>query len=87
MAATARTQTASRSHGRHPRLARMAGPSVRNVADLLTRTAARHGQRAALVSDEKTTTWVNDVPFFRGAFFGAIDPPRSIGIQARYEFR
>lgn len=35
----------------------MAGPSVRNVADLLTRTAARHGQRPALVSAQATTTW------------------------------
>jgi len=26
------------------------------------------------------------VPFFRGAQFAAIDPPRSIGVQARYEF-
>ena len=35
------------------------------------------------LTDEATTTWVNDVPFFRGAFFGAIDPPRSFGVQGR----
>ncbi len=38
------------------------------------------------LTDERTTTWVNDVPFFRGAHFASIDQPRSIGIQARYEF-
>ena len=35
------------------------------------------------LTDEKTTTWVNDVPVFRGAYFGFIDPPRSVGVQAR----
>ncbi len=35
------------------------------------------------LTEEKVTTWVNDVPFFRGAFFGSIDPPRSFGLQAR----
>lgn len=52
--------------------------------------AGQSGWSVALVgknlTDEKTTTWVNDVPFFRGAFFGSIDPPRSIGVQGRYEF-
>ena len=52
--------------------------------------AADAGWSVALVgknlTDEKTTTWVNDVPFFRGAFFGSIDPGRSIGVQARYAF-
>ncbi len=38
------------------------------------------------LTDERTTTWVNDVPFFRGAHFASIDGPRSLGIQARYEF-
>ena len=38
------------------------------------------------LTDEKTTTWVNDVPFRRGAFFGSIDPPRTIGVQVQYEF-
>jgi iron complex outermembrane receptor protein len=38
------------------------------------------------LTDEKTTNWVNDVPFFRGAYFGAIDPPRSVGIQGKYRF-
>jgi outer membrane receptor protein involved in Fe transport len=35
------------------------------------------------LTDEKTTTWVNDIPFFRGAFFASIDPPRSFGVQGR----
>jgi long-chain acyl-CoA synthetase len=35
----------------------MSGPSVRNVADLLTRTVARHSDRPALVTDTTTTTW------------------------------
>ena len=52
--------------------------------------SAAAGWSVALVgknlSNEKTTMWVNDVPFFRGAQFAAIDPPRSIGVQARYEF-
>jgi hypothetical protein len=51
--------------------------------------AGATGWSVALVgknlSNEKTSMWVNDVPFFRGAQFAAIDPPRSIGIQARYE--
>ncbi len=38
------------------------------------------------LTDEDTTTWINDVPFFRGAYFGSIDPPRSIGVQANYQF-
>jgi len=38
------------------------------------------------LTDEKTTTWVNDVPVFRGAYFGFIDPPRSFGIQLRRNF-
>ena len=52
--------------------------------------AGEGGWSVALVgknlTDERTTTWVNDVPFFRGAFFGSVDPRRSIGVQARYEF-
>jgi iron complex outermembrane recepter protein len=52
--------------------------------------AGQSGWSVALVgknlTDEKTTMWVNDMPFFRSSFFGAIDPPRNIGIQARYEF-
>ncbi len=35
------------------------------------------------LTDKKTTTWVNDLPVFRGAYFGFIDPPRSVGVQAR----
>ena len=35
------------------------------------------------LTDEETTTWVNDIPFFRGAFFASIDPPRSFGVQGR----
>ncbi|MGV0034188.1 MAG: TonB-dependent receptor [Candidatus Azotimanducaceae bacterium WSBS_2022_MAG_OTU7] len=35
------------------------------------------------LTDEATTTWINDVPFFRGAYFGSIDPPRSFGVQVR----
>jgi len=35
------------------------------------------------LTDKKTTTWVNDVPVFRGAYFGFIDPPRTFGIQLR----
>ncbi|MGI9228276.1 MAG: TonB-dependent receptor [Gammaproteobacteria bacterium] len=35
------------------------------------------------LTDKKTTTWINDIPVFRGAFFGFIDPPRSIGVQYR----
>ncbi len=52
--------------------------------------AGEGGWSVALVgknlTDEKTTMWVNDVPFFRTAFFAAVDPSRNIGIQARYEF-
>jgi outer membrane receptor protein involved in Fe transport len=52
--------------------------------------AGESGWSVALVgknlSDETTTTWVNDVPFFRGAFFGAMDAPRTVGVQARYQF-
>lgn len=50
---------------------------------------ADKGWSVALVgknlTDEKTTTWVNDVPFFRGAMFATIDPPRTFGVQAKYE--
>ncbi len=53
--------------------------------------AADAGWSIALVgknlTDEETTMWVNDVPFFRGAHFAAYDQSRNIGIQARYEFR
>ncbi len=35
------------------------------------------------LTDRKTTTWVNDIPVFRGGYFGFIDPPRSVGVQAR----
>ncbi len=35
------------------------------------------------LTDKKTTTWINDLPVFRGAYFGFIDPPRSVGVQAR----
>ena len=35
------------------------------------------------LTDEMTTTWVNDVPVFRGAYFGFVDPPRSYGVQFR----
>lgn len=38
------------------------------------------------LTDEETTMWVNDVPFFRGAHFAAIDGMRNIGIQAKYAF-
>lgn len=38
------------------------------------------------LTGEKTTNWVNDVPFFRGSYFGSIDPPRSLGVQAKYKF-
>ena len=52
--------------------------------------ASHAGWSVALVgknlTDEETSTWVNDVPFFRGAMFATTDPSRSIGIQARYEF-
>jgi outer membrane receptor protein involved in Fe transport len=52
--------------------------------------AADAGWSVALVgknlTDEETTMWVNDVPFFRGAHFAAYDQSRNFGIQARYEF-
>ncbi|MFB3079945.1 MAG: TonB-dependent receptor domain-containing protein [Lysobacterales bacterium] len=52
--------------------------------------AGSSGWSVALIgknlSDETTTTWVNDVPFFRGAFFGSMDAPRTLGVQARYQF-
>jgi long-chain acyl-CoA synthetase len=35
----------------------MGGPSAHNVADLLTRAAAQHGSRAALVTPDTTLTW------------------------------
>ena len=35
----------------------MSGPSAHNVADLLTRVAAQHGSRAALVTQDATRTW------------------------------
>jgi len=35
------------------------------------------------LTNRKTTTWVNDVPIFRGAYFGFVDPPRSFGAQLR----
>ena len=35
------------------------------------------------LTNKKTTTWVNDIPVFRGAYFGFIDPPRSFGVQFR----
>jgi len=42
------------------------------------------------LSDEKTTTWGNDVPLgaqgFDGTYFQHIDAPRSYEIQARYRF-
>jgi len=54
--------------------------------------ASVNGWSLALVgknlTDEETTTWVNDHPVFNahGAYFAAIDPPRSIGLQAKYQF-
>jgi len=54
--------------------------------------ASDNGWSAALVgknlTDEATTTWVNDHPVFNnhGAYFAQIDPPRSIGVQFKYEF-
>ena len=52
--------------------------------------ASYSGWSVALVgknlTDEETSTWINDVPFFRGSMFATIDPRRSIGIQAKYEF-
>jgi outer membrane receptor protein involved in Fe transport len=52
--------------------------------------AGESGWSVALVgknlTDEETTMWVNDVPFFRGAHFASLDGTRNIGIQARYEF-
>ena len=36
------------------------------------------------LTDEETTTWVNDVPVFRGAYFGFIDPPRTVGVQVQF---
>jgi outer membrane receptor protein involved in Fe transport len=52
--------------------------------------AGEGGWSVALVgknlTDEKTTMWINDMPFFRSAHFGAIDGLRNIGIQAKYEF-
>ena len=40
------------------------------------------------LTDEKTTTWVNDHPVFNAhnAYFASIDPPRSIGVQLKYQF-
>jgi len=38
------------------------------------------------LTNQKTTTWINDVPLIRGAFFGFIDPPRNFGIQAKLGF-
>ena len=40
------------------------------------------------LTEEKTTTWVNDHPVFNnhGAYFAQIDPPRSIGLQVKYQF-
>lgn len=42
------------------------------------------------ITDEKTTTWGNDVPLaaqgFSQTYFQHIDPPRSIEIQAAYNF-
>lgn len=35
------------------------------------------------LTDRKTTTWVNDMPVLRGAYFGFVDPPRSVGVQVR----
>ncbi|MGB9374350.1 MAG: AMP-binding protein [Jiangellales bacterium] len=35
----------------------MSGPSAHNVADLLTRAAAQHGDRPALVTQDATQTW------------------------------
>lgn len=33
------------------------------------------------ITDEKTTTWVNDTPFARGSYFGFIDQPSTLGVQ------
>lgn len=42
------------------------------------------------ITDEKTTTWGNDVPLagqgFSKTYFQHIDPPRSLEIQAAYKF-
>ncbi|MGI9287262.1 MAG: TonB-dependent receptor [Pseudomonadales bacterium] len=42
------------------------------------------------LTDEETTTWGNDVPLagqgFGETYFQHIDPPRSVEIQARYQF-
>jgi outer membrane receptor protein involved in Fe transport len=42
------------------------------------------------LTDEETTTWGNDVPLagqgFGETYFQHIDPPRSLEIQARYQF-
>ena len=35
------------------------------------------------LTDKKSTTWINDIPVFRGNYFGFIDPPRTVGVQAR----
>ena len=52
--------------------------------------ASEDGWSVAIVgknlTDEETTMWVNDVPFFRGAFFAGIDQTRNIGLQAKYNF-
>ena len=60
-----------------------------SFAKLNARIALSQGERWSIalvgknLTDEKTTTWVNDIPFFRGAFFASIDPPRSFGVQGR----
>ncbi|NIB40809.1 TonB-dependent receptor [Pseudomaricurvus alkylphenolicus] len=38
------------------------------------------------LTDRRTSTWINDVPVARGAFFGFIDPPRTLGIQGSLSF-
>ncbi|MFV0277992.1 MAG: TonB-dependent receptor [Parahaliea sp.] len=42
------------------------------------------------LTDEKTTTWGNDIPLsqmgFSGSYFQHIDPPRSVELQAKYRF-
>lgn len=38
------------------------------------------------LTDRRTSTWINDVPVARGAFFGFIDPPRTLGIQGKLSF-
>jgi outer membrane receptor protein involved in Fe transport len=56
--------------------------------------ASNDGWSLALVgknlTDKETTTWVNDHPVFNAAaleaYFASIDPPRSLGLQAKYNF-